>query len=447
MAVFKKKEKNVYAATGISTKEDPSEAGREAVQMAISNMKSQGCKEGPDFGFLFCSGGKYSLKGDKHMQKLVDAAHKQFVSENPNCQWIGCTTASEISTQGYSKESVVAMVIRSEFIKVGIGVGLRVDKDPAKAAKQAFDQATKHIHIDKQLDAYIQYMTMQRKSTSELIKYSPYHLITLIQGPLKKPGREDEFIHTLRKVAGPTVPITGGSSADDFNFKASYCFYDGKIYKEAAIVMAMVSHVKISTGTESGFKPTDKTYVVTKCKGRVVQELNNRPAAEVLAEGYGSTVDELSAWHTSGYQNCFFLNEKHPILINAGPGVYRVAVFHMVNPDKSVVLGSGVAEHEAITIGEATRQEVIRAAPKALKEAMDNVGGKLAAVICFDCDLRLMALKEDIVKEHKEMKKVIKKTPIIGFYTNGEQCFLGDSSACHVNYTITCLAISDVLMS
>jgi len=71
----------------------------------------------------------------------------------------------------------------------------------------------------------------------------------------------------------------------------------------------------------------------------------------------------------------------------------------------------------------------------------------VAALITFDCDLRLMALKEDVLKEHEEIKKVIGDTPIIGFYTNGEQCFLGDSSASHVNYTITCLAISDVLMS
>lgn len=440
--------KNVFAGTGISSNNDPFKAGKEASEMAIKDMQKQGYKKGPDLGFVFCSGGKYGIHGKEKMQLLVDGANEAFSSTNPNCQWIGCTTASEISSAGYSKESCVAMAISSEFIKLGVGIGLNVNKNPDKATKEAFKQATSNLKIDKNVDAYMQFLTMKRKSTEELIKYSPFHLISIIQGPLKKAGREDEVVACLRKLAGPTVPITGGSSADDFNFKASYQFYNGKAYTDALILLSLISHVKISTGTESGFKPTSKTFVVTKCNGRIIYELNNKPAAKVLAEAYGSTVKELAKWENNGFQKCFFLNEKSPILIVEGPNIYRVAVFHMINPkDNSIVLGSGVADYTAISIGKGTKKDIIDAAPKALKSAMNNVGGELAAVICFDCDLRLMALKNDIIKEQKEIKNIIGNTPVIGFFTNGEQCFLGDSSSAHVNYTITCIAISNKLMT
>ena len=439
--------KNVFAGTGVSANVDAYEAGKEAVEMAISSMRKQGTDKGPDFGFVFCSGGKYGIQGDKRMQQLVDGAHKSFVASNPKCHWVGCTTASEISSAGYSKESCVAMAISSDYIKIGVGVGLNVDKDPVKATTKAFKKSTENLKIDKYLDAYAQFLTMKRKSTEELIKYSPFHLISIIQGPLKKAGREDEVVYALRKLAGQSVPITGGSSADDFNFKASYQFYNGKIYREALVLMAMLSHVKISTGAESGFIPTDKSFVVTKCNGRVIHELDNKPAAKVLAKAYGMTVKQIGKWETNGYQKCFFLNEKNPLLIAESPGVYRVAVFHMVNDDGSVVIGSGTVNHAAITIGQAKKKDIINAAPMALKSSIKNIGGNPAAIICFDCDLRLMALKEDILKEHKQIKKVIKKTPIIGFYTNGEQCFLGDSLSVHVNYTITALVISDSLMS
>jgi len=87
-------------------------------------------------------------------------------------------------------------------------------------------------------------------------------------------------------------------------------------------------------------------------------------------------------------------------------------------------------------------QDAVRKSP-----GNDRVHDNLAAVIVFDCDLRLMALGDKIVKENAKIHHEIGKTPVIGFFTNGEQCFLGDSSACHVNYTITALGISNNLMT
>jgi len=261
-----------------------------------------------------------------------------------------------------------------------------------------------------------------------------------------KPGREDEIVAALRKLAGPTVPITGGSSADDLVMKNNWTFANGKVYNDALVLTSIISNVKMATSAESGFKPTNKTYVVTKSTGRVIHELNNRPAAEVLAEGYGSTVEELTKPWMGQLQKCFSLNSTNPLLIVQGPGVYRVAVFHMIQ-GTDVIIGSGVAENTAITIGEGNNDTIIQSASEAMQSVKDKVGGNLGAVIAFDCDLRLMTLQDKIVEENAKIKHEIGDTPVIGFFTNGEQCFLGDSSACHVNYTITALGISNNVMS
>ncbi|MBD3155271.1 MAG: hypothetical protein GF368_01285, partial [Candidatus Aenigmarchaeota archaeon] len=107
--------KNVFAGVGISEKEDPFEAGKEAVEMAVEKMKKRGGKE-PNFGFLFCSGGKYGESG-KSIQKLVDGAHSIF-KDTP---WVGCTTGGEISPHGSKLNSVVCLVLDSQYIRFGIG--------------------------------------------------------------------------------------------------------------------------------------------------------------------------------------------------------------------------------------------------------------------------------------------------------------------------------------
>ena len=436
--------KNVFAGSGVSKNDDPFKAGKEAVELALKNMRKQGGKK-PNFGFVFCSGGKYG-KGGKDIKKLVEGAHNAFMNANKDCKWIGCTTTGELSSYGYSTKSCVAMAVETEYIHVGTGVGERINENPKRGTVKAFEESTKDLKIDKYLDPYMQFLAMKRKTPGELIKYSPFHIITLIQGPLKKPGREDEVVSVLKSIVGNKIPITGGSSADDFNFIASYQFCNGKIYTDSVIMMTLISHLKLGTGTKSGFKLSDKSFIVTDCHGRVIHKLDGKPAAQVLAKAYGSTVKKLSEWVTPGFQRCFFLNDTSPILIAEGPGLHRVAVFHMIQGN-DVIIGSGVVNNTAITLGRMTKEDMINAAPASINEVKKEVGGDLAALICFDCCMRQQALKEDIKKENKVIMKAVGKTPIVGFYTYGEQGFMKGASTNHMNYTVTCLGISDRLMS
>ncbi len=432
--------KHVFAATGRSVNNDPYLAGKEAVEKAIKNSGKK-----PEFGLVFCSGGKYG-QDYKKITRLVKGAHDAFMKANPKCKWVGCTTAGEISSEGFSKNSCVAMSINSEYLKFGVGIGENVDKDVKSSTKKALKQATKDLDIDKYLDAYMQFLAVKLRSTQELISYHPYHILTLCPGPTMKATREDEIVAELKKLVGPTVPITGGSAADDLLMNVNYTFANGKVYKDALVLTTIVSHVKIATTAESGFKPTKKSFVVTKAKGRLIHELNNRPAAEVLAEAYNSTVEELSKPVLGNLQKCFLLNSTNPLLIVEGPDTYRVAVFHMIK-GKDVIIGSGVAENTAITIGKGSEKTIINSASTAMKRLKQKIGNNLAAIIAFDCDLRLMALGDKIHEENRRIMKEIGKTPIIGFFTNGEQCFIGNKAATHVNYTLTAIGISNNVLS
>ena len=172
--------KNVYAGTGISRDDDPYKAGKEAVEMAIEKAGKS-----PEFGVVFCSGGKYG-SNDKKIQKLVDGAHDAFMAANKNCKWVGCTTAGEISNYGFSQGSCVAMSLSSNYIHVGVGISDNVEKKPEDAGRNTIKEALKDLKTDKQVDSYISYLAAKKKSVEELMKIKPYYVIMLTQGPLTK---------------------------------------------------------------------------------------------------------------------------------------------------------------------------------------------------------------------------------------------------------------------
>ena len=156
--------KYVHAGVGISKADDPFQAGKEAVEMALKNMKKDGGKR-PTFGLLFCSGGKYG-KDDKTIKKLVDGAHFVF-KDTP---WIGCTTAGEISNYGLTQESCVVLAVDSDYIRIGVGIGNKMSENPRKAGSEGVKQALKKIKLDRYVDPYINYLRLKKMTPETIVK-------------------------------------------------------------------------------------------------------------------------------------------------------------------------------------------------------------------------------------------------------------------------------------
>ncbi|MBD3203876.1 hypothetical protein GF327_06255 [Candidatus Woesearchaeota archaeon] len=442
-----KKNQNIFAATGSSTKNNSYEAAQEAVNMAIDGITKKGAKEGPDFAIIFCNGNKYA-NHEKSINNFVKGIDEALKKSNPNCKWVGCTSEAELSNYGFSKESCVVMVIKSEFIHFGTGVGKNIYKNPEKATKSALKTALKEVKIDKYVDPYIQFTAMKKKSPSELIKYNPYGIINICAGPLKsKPGNEEDILDIIKSQVGINIPIIGGSASDDIQrMEKVYQFCNGKSYKEAVVITSFVSHLKFGFGTQHGFKPSDKTFLVTESEGRVIKKINNKPAAEVMANAYNMSIEELSEWIAEGMQKCMVLNFTNPILVAEGRNMFKSTVFHAVQ-GKNIIVGTSIPKNSALTIGEGTRKTIIEASSKAINEATKYAGADPEFALFFDCCLREMALKEKITDEVKHIKQKMGDKPFIGFYTFGEQGYLGNQLTCHVNLTFTSLIFSNKLIT
>jgi hypothetical protein len=424
--------KNVFVGVGISKNDDPFEAGKEAVEMAISNMRKQGGKN-PSFAVVFCSGSKYG-KNDKTIKKLVDGAHSLLKKVN----WIGCTTAGEISNFGVTNGTCVAMVVGSRYIHASVGIGNFVSKNPKKAGEKAINDALSKLKIDKYVSSYIRFLAIKKKKPSDLMKTYPYSGMILLPGStFTYPGFESDVIEGVTSVIGGHIPLIGGSAGDDFQFKQTYQFANGNVYKDAAVILLKTFDVMTAFDIQHGFEPTNKTVLVTESLGKIVKTFNNKPAIEVYSKMVGWPIEKLKegvgvAW--AGIEQPFGISDVG--------GRYWIKS-PQVSVDTGISFFAKIPERSILTLMKANKNKSIEAPKKmAITKFKD-----LAATFVFDCGGRKSYLKEDVVKEIEILKKEVNNTPFIGFYTYGEIGFSAITPPNLNNGTIVAFSIRDRLIA
>src|SRR5262249_28332011 len=101
-------------------------------------------------------------------------------------------------------------------------------------------------------------------------------------------GREETVAASINAVA-PHLEIAGGSAADDGRLQTTHVFADGEAITDAAVVLLMRLGVPFSILKTEHLVPTAEKFVVTSVDstGRLVHELNGRPARKEYARALG----------------------------------------------------------------------------------------------------------------------------------------------------------------
>jgi hypothetical protein len=114
---------------------------------------------------------------------------------------LGCSDAGEITTAGPSKQGVSLMAISAPKIKFSVGAGPDIDKD----ARQAGVALARSL---KQKDPSIALLIMMADGLA---------------------GNGADIVRGVLDVMGEKFPVVGGSAGDDFLFKKTYEYLNGKI--------------------------------------------------------------------------------------------------------------------------------------------------------------------------------------------------------------------------
>lgn len=366
----------IQSAIGYSTNLDESyEAGIEIGEMVLKKLDLKASS----IGILFAN-------IDFHFENLLKGIHEKL-----DIPLIGCTTASEANNDGYFEESASLMVITSDDLKIGLGLGQDVSKDHEKAVCSAYDAARAMLDDGE-----------------------PKLAITFPDSALT--GSVDRILSILVNRIGKEVPIVGGIPGDNFKFSQTYQFYGSSVYTDSVPLLLLAGNIHPTVVTRSGWIPVGQKATATKVSGNIILEIDNQPAIEYLKK----YIPDLDDPVVMGSFPLAILDEA------LGSDVSKYCVirspFFYNKENGSVVYLGDIPQDAVIQIARGSREDILdgmREAIATLKERLKDRA--FNCLLLFSCAARKLMLGLDTEKEIEiALNELPDHVSVNGFYTYGE---------------------------
>ncbi|MCW5699256.1 MAG: FIST C-terminal domain-containing protein [Rhodospirillales bacterium] len=318
---------------------------------------------------------------------------------------IGCTSAAEITPEGYLSGSIVGFTLASpDFAAVSAPIyGL---KDFSIADGKGIVDG-----LRARLDGKAQ--TPDDGHTFAFL---------LIDGLCMC---EEVVVSSLHAALGK-IPLFGASSGGNLDFRESYVYFDGAFRTDAAVLTLIRTRHPFKLFTTDHFVSAGTKMVVTEAvpAERIVTEINAEPAGYEYARLVGLDLDHLKPMSFA----------SHPVVVKVG-GRYYTRSIQKVNEDGSLSFFCAIDKGVVLTVARAT--DILKNLSDCFGDIRREIG-PLQLVIGCDCVLRTLELEQRQLKGRAG--RMLKENNVIGFATFGEEF-----GAMHVNQTFTGAAIGSAV--
>ncbi len=297
------------------------------------------------------------------------------------------------------RPAAVGLGLYGDWIRVGIGVATDLPKSPLTRSRDAVHHAAASLG-----------------RTTDTLDPARHVCVTIVDGTT---GNEEAFC-IGSAAAAPKIKFVGGCTATEIaSTRRAAIWVNGEVMSDAGAVILLESDLPFHVLTSSHVLPTDIKTVVTAASGRVIDELDGRPAGPRLREliaKLGDTLDEPQPTHTFARY------------VDGLPYVRSMA--HLEGD--RIHLASAVEPGHVLRI--MRPGDLIGTTKRDLAAACEKVGGECAALLAFSC----LGRHGEAHSRHleTELSETYAAYPIVGFQTFGEQ-----SGMLLVNHTLTGLAI------
>ena len=258
------------------------------------------------------------------------------------------------------------------------------------------------------------------------------------------PGTEEDVVHGIEDVVGADIPVIGGSAADN-SVSGDWFIFDGQdSLKEGVIISVMFPSRPISFAYQNGYSPRRNTGLVTKAEGRVVHEIDGRPAMDVYADWTGHAVPAVAEGRGSeailGASTLWPLGRE----INQVGQVpfYLLAHPAVAHDSGDIELFATVEEGEELTLMNGTKESLIERAGRVAGLARET--GRLsdapvAGALMIYCGGCMLSVQDQIGEVVGGVNNALDGAPFLGAFTFGEQGALLKAGNRHGNLMISCI--------
>jgi hypothetical protein len=255
------------------------------------------------------------------------------------------------------------------------------------------------------------------------------------------PGSEEALLAGLEDVFGPNVPVFGGSAADNA-VAGDWCvFAQEASIGDGVVVSVLFPTTRIAYAFHSGYEPTDSIGRVTAASGRVVREIDGRPAAAVYDDWCEGLIAEVRAAGGGSVLERTTLSPLGRVVGEAaGLPYYQLSHLSDVLADDSIGLFTEVQEGDELTLMRGSKESLVARAGRVAASAaqtqfssLEEIAGALV-VFCAGC---MLTVQDQMDQVAAGLREALGGAPLLGAFTFGEQgCFVGGENR-HGNLMIS----------
>ena len=330
----------------------------------------------------------------------------------PSAQWVGCSTAGEISGQGVSDHSIVLTALRFEHPDFQVASVPLVDMADSLAAGERLGRALSHPELT--------------------------HALVLGQGASINGSA---LVEGMRSSLGEGVVLTGGLAGDGGRFTGARVLGPEGVSERALVAIGFRgAHWRITHGSFGGWQRFGPIRTVTHAEGNVLYALDGERALDIYKRYLGDYSSQLPAsgllfpWSVLGDD----VND---------PGITRT-ILGVDEAAGSLILAGDVPQGGHLQLMHASVDVLVDAAERAARAASqpaDNLGDTLAVLV--SCIGRKLVMGPRVDEEVEAVARATgPHTTLTGFYSNGEISPHVKGTECKLhNQTMTITLISEVL--
>lgn len=246
------------------------------------------------------------------------------------------------------------------------------------------------------------------------------------------PGYEEQIIQGIEKELGCTVPIIGGSAADDFIAEKWRLFNVEQQTGQGIGIAVFYPTCEVSLSFHSGYASTGLSAIATKVEHREVIELDNKPAADVYQQWMKIPFDTNS--------NIISESSLNPLGRFAGE-YFDLPYFKLAHPAhitqrKGIEMFAEVKQGERLYFMNGTDERLISRASRVVKASNGNklnpIGG--ITIFCAGCMLKIKNRMDDVATG---VNIAMLNKPYVSPFTFGEQGQFISGENAHGNLMIS----------
>jgi hypothetical protein len=365
----------ITASVGVGKDHDAYKAGREACVQALAGISPAHKVQ------LLVVFGSTTYDQEKMIAGISETV--------PDALLIGCSSAGEISSEGFSTEkSVVVMAFTSDQMRFFTANGGSLAQDPHKAGMDCANQLQYDSH------GYV---------TSAMM------FVDVLSGV------GDRTLAGVFDKLGPQFPVYGGAASDDLLFFETFQYY-GKSAQKGTIVGAGFSGDYHAVGVSGhGFLPIGIERTVTRSEGATLFELDGEPAMNIYKEYFGE--EHLSELHEGLLPS---LAVSYPLGVfspDSTEVVLRNPVF--VDQKGAMTFTSEIPVGAEIRLMISDIERGLETTEAVAKEVLRKLGGrppKAAIIINSVARRKMLGLHADA--EIETIQRILgRDVPMIGMYS------------------------------